>query len=126
MRIRLLNFVFLLTVSSTIYAGNINWPDLSKTCYVKNRPATEAYVKSGCAAFVILVQNKSAGVPLRIELPQFAMYVDDKTGQETPVVVIQAEDGSGLKTIGYKEVATGTFGVALLREFRLLGTKVQK
>ena len=102
--------------------GVVHWPDLPKECFVSARPATVVDVKKGCAVFLIGQAEESAGVPLAIEIPQYAWHVDQKTGMKTPVILIQAEEGSGIKTVGYKELDS-SFGVALLSEMVLLGSK---
>lgn len=102
-------------------AGDIAWPDLPKTCFVKGRPATEDDLTKGCAAFVIKVQGKVS--PLDIEIPQYAIHVEDGTGKETRVIIIQAEEGQGIQTVGFIIVGTSSMGASLLREVRLLGTK---
>lgn len=112
--------------SQPVFAQSVAWPDLSKVCAIKDRPATEMDVKLGCAAFVIKGKDDVAGEPLKLTIPQYALYVDEKTGKETPVVVIQAERKGGIQAIGYKNSTTGDFGVGLLREFRLLGTTLPK
>ena len=103
-------------------ANPVVWPDLPKDGFVKGRPATQEDAKLGNAAFAIEVGGKVAGKPLDIEIPQYAIHVEDKTGKETPVIIIQAEEGNGIKAIGYKVVGTSEIGVCLLRELRLLGT----
>jgi hypothetical protein len=107
-------------------AGSLVWPDLPQTCFVKGRPASEEDARKGCAVFVIKQQGQLAGTPLNIEIPQYAIHVEDGTGKETPVVVIQAEENAGIQAVGYKEVGTSAVGAALLRELHLLGTKKPK
>lgn len=104
-------------------AANIVWPDLPKNCFVSARPATAVDVKKGCAAFMIGQTGVSAGTPLRIEIPQYAWHVDQKSGAKTPVILLQAEESSGIKAVGYKELDSPSLGVALLSEMILLGSK---
>jgi hypothetical protein len=108
------------------FAERIDWPPLPQTCFVKGRPATEDDAKKGCAAFVIKAQGKRAGIPLNIDIPQYAIHIEDGSGKETPVVVIQAEENSGIQAVGYKVVGSSAVGASLLRELRLLGTKKPK
>ena len=49
--------------------------------------------------------------------------IDEASGKETPVIIIQAEENGEVKAVGYKELGTDQLGAALLREVRLLGTK---
>jgi hypothetical protein len=65
----------------------------------------------------------SSGTPLGIGIPQYAWLVDDASGKKTPVILIQAEEDSGIKTVGYKELDSHSLGVAILSEMILLGRK---
>ncbi|QHD05977.1 hypothetical protein [Pseudomonas sp. R76] len=113
-----------LSLASTLAAADtIAWPDLPKSCFVSGRSATSADVDTGCAAFLINVQGKAAGTPIKLEIPQYAVHVDEATGKETPVIIIQAEENGEIKAVGYKELGTDQLGAALLREVRLLGTQ---
>ncbi|MGR3887528.1 hypothetical protein [Pseudomonas sp. 1152_12] len=113
-----------LSLASTLAsADTIVWPDLPKTCFVSGRSATSVDVDSGCAAFLINVQGKAAGTPIKLAIPQYALHVDEGTGKETPVIIIQAEENGEIKAVGYKELGTDQLGAALLREVRLLGTQ---
>nr|WP_189659617.1 hypothetical protein [Pseudomonas poae] len=101
----------------------IVWPDLPQSCFVSGRPATSEDVDSGCAAFLINVKGKAAGTPIELKIPQYAMHVDEASGKETPVIIIQAEENGEVKAVGYRELGTDQLGAALLREIRLLGTQ---
>ncbi len=118
---RKLPLLFLTLMPSLAEA--ITWPDLPDTCFVSGRSATSQDVDTGCAAFLINVKGKAAGTPIKLDIPQYAMHVDEGTGKETPVILIQAEENGDVKAVGYKELGTGQLGAALLREVRLLGTK---
>lgn len=109
--------------SSLALADTVAWPDLPKTCFVSGRSATSADVDTGCAAFLINVKGKAAGTPIKMDIPQYAMHLDEATGKETPVIIIQAEESGEIKAVGYKELGTDQLGAALLREVRLLGTR---
>lgn len=113
----------MLIFSTWCTAENSLWPDLSKTCFVKSKPASDEDAKKGCAAFVIKKGEQLIGTPINIEIPQYAYHVDHTTGKKTPVVIIQAEENSNIKAVGYKEVGTSTYGAALLEEMNLLGSK---
>lgn len=109
--------------SATSLAETIEWPELPKTCFVSQRPATVSDLNRGCSAFLIGGPEKSMGVPLNIQIPQYAFHVDGVSGKKTPVIVLQAEEQSGIKAVGYKEVQTSRTGAALLSEMQLLGTR---
>ena len=106
-----------------VLADTITWPDLPKSCFVSGRSATSMDVDTGCAAFLINVKGQAAGTPIKLDIPQYAMHVDEATGKETPVILIQAEENGEVKAVGYRELGTDQLGAALLREVRLLGTQ---
>lgn len=118
---------FLLTAVALLPAlalgDAIAWPDLPQSCFVSGRSATSEDVDSGCAAFLINVKGKAAGTPIELKIPQYAMHVDEASGKETPVIIIQAEENGEIKAVGYRELGTDQLGAALLREIRLLGTQ---
>lgn len=118
---------FLLTAMTLLPAlalgDAIVWPDLPQSCFVSGRSATSEDVDSGCAAFLINVKGKAAGTPIELKIPQYAMHVDEASGKETPVIIIQAEENGEIKAVGYRELGTDQLGAALLREIRLLGTQ---
>ncbi|MHA6574125.1 hypothetical protein [Pseudomonas yamanorum] len=120
---RKLTLLFLTLIPTLALAEAITWPDLPDTCFVSGRSATSQDVDTGCAAFLINVKGKPAGTPIKLDIPQYAMHIDEGTGKETPVILIQAEENGDVKAVGYKELGTGQLGAALLREVRLLGTK---
>lgn len=123
MKIRWLTAAFLSLLSGAALAGGQAWPDLPRTCYVSGRAATVADVKAGCAVFVASSNGKLIGKPLNIEIPQYAIHVDKKTGKKTRVIVIQAETAQGLKLVGYKDVGSRKRVVDSLGSLRLLGSK---
>ncbi|AYF47569.1 hypothetical protein DXV65_08180 [Pseudomonas fluorescens] len=106
-----------------VLADTITWPDLPKSCFVSGRSATSMDVDTGCAAFLINVKGQAAGTPIKLDIPQYALHVDEATGKETPVILIQAEENGEVKAVGYRELGTDQLGAALLREVRLLGTQ---
>lgn len=121
MRTLLLAALFL--APTLAQANAISWPDLPQSCFVSGRSATSIDVDSGCAAFLINVKGKAAGTPIKLDIPQYAMHVDETTGKETPVIIIQAEENGEIKAVGYRELGSDQLGAALLREVRLLGTQ---
>ncbi len=48
------------------------------------------------------------------------MHVDEATGKETPVMIIQAEENGEVKAVGLTELGTDQLGAALLRESQAL------
>lgn len=114
---------FVLTVSMAAQAGGDAWPVLPQTCFVSGRPATVADVKAGCAVFVATSNGRPVGKPLDIEIPQYAIHTDRKTGNKTRVIVIQAEEAEGMKVVGYEIVGTRRKVVDVLASLVLLGSE---
>lgn len=111
------------TVPVNVGAANIGWPALPKDCFVSGRPATFEDVKTGCAAFVIGKAGMPAGTPLDIKVPQYAWHVDQGSGKKAPVILVQAEESSGIKAVGFRNLDTRGLEAALLTEMVLLGTE---
>jgi hypothetical protein len=97
------------------------WPPLPATGFLAGRAATKQDVREGNAVFVAEVEGKVVGVPLTIQIPQYALHVDADSGAETRVILIQAEHAGGIDMVGYRILATGGDGVGTLPEFKLLG-----
>ena len=103
--------------------SSIHWPDLKKIGHTKGRLATEKDIKDGSAVFVL----QSGAAPIDIEIPQYALHINKKTGVETPGVIIQAEQADqGQKVVGFAPIGSSKFLAALFHEFELLGTKKPK
>lgn len=96
------------------------WPELTRVGHVSGRVATDDDVQAGNAAFAI--QN-SDSKPIRVTIPQYAIYLDRDTGKKVPVILIQAEDKEGAKLAGFRIVGSHGVGACLLSELQLLGTK---
>jgi len=118
---RIFWMLFLVSLPAFAQGATTAWPDLSTECFVAGRPATQADAIRGCAAFVIRAKDGDTGTPLGIAIPQYALHIDAATGKATPVILIQAEENSGIKAVGYKVVGSGEIGAALLSEMHLLG-----
>jgi len=103
----------------------IDWPDLKMVAHIKGRIATEEDLKAGHAVFVLNPQDEKINAkPLDIKIPQYALHINRKTGEEIPGIVIQAEEvDQGPKVIGFLPVGSRSFLAALLHEFKLLGTR---
>jgi hypothetical protein len=101
------------------------WPSLDSVAFVKDRPATRADVAAGSAAFTI-ESTGIRGTPLRIQIPQYAVWHDSTSHSDIPVIVIQAEARGALSFVGFRRVKDNGLGVALLKEFTLLGADTSK
>ena len=103
--------------------SEIEWPELETISCVKGRAATEDDIRSGSAVFMLEVDGESVGVPLGIEIPQYAVHLDEETNQKTPGVIIQAEESEqGAQVIGFNPLNSEEYMVALVHEFELLGS----
>ena len=120
---RLLVALVLVSLPAFAHDAVVSWPDLPTKCFVAGRPATEADATQGCAAFVIKAKGGAAGTPLNVAIPQYALHTDQATGEATRVILIQAEENSGIQAAGYKTIGSGEIGAALLSEMRLLGVR---
>jgi len=102
-------------------AEQINWPDLPEDGYLTDRAATTEDVDAGIAVFALKIDDEYVGKPVEMPIPQYAVRLDANTGEEEPVLAIQAETNGEITAIGYKRVIDGEFGVSLIDEFRFLG-----
>lgn len=84
--------------------------------FIKNVNATEEDIRKGNAAF----DSKNDGIPLDIEIPQYAMHINEN-GSKTQVIIIQAESLGGLRIIGARIVEDGSYLVGTEGEFIFLG-----
>ena len=100
------------------------WPPLEGITFTKNKPATEDDVNAGSAVFVLKVDGNNIGVPLNIEIPQYAYHNDQESGQKIPVIIIQAEEAQGQKYIGAISVEKDQYIAGFANEFELLGINI--
>ena len=120
--IKTIALLFLL-IPHLVYGGDTvyQWPDLSDTKFVSGRVAAEKDINDGAAVFLLQSEGKSIGVPIDIDIPQYAIHTDMDTGERSRVIVIQAEEANDQKVIGAVIIATSEYMVGLLNEFKLLG-----
>lgn len=109
----LLSAVFL---SFGAQAQQPNWPPLPDKGFISGHLASKQDVDNGNAVFATEV---GGGQPLQIVIPQYA-YWRDGAGRQHPVVVLQAEEASGNKIIGFRDLS-GAVHAATLAEMTLLG-----
>jgi len=125
--LKLLFLVFVSGPGSSAIAGKSNtiikWPDLGKINHVKGRAANKQDLKLHRAAFVLKLKGVPAGEPINIKIPQYAIHTDQATGEQTPVVIIQAEHIRKFQAYGYLDFKTGAIKVTYPEEIRLLGTR---
>ena len=117
---KVLGFIAFVTLSTNCLAETVmQWPQLPSSGFVAGRSATKADVEAGQAVFSM--DGKSEG-PLKIVIPQYALWTDE-AGTPHPVVVVQAERGSGgMQIVGLLN-ADGSYAAATLPELKLLGTE---
>ena len=116
--------VFLIGGKSTLGAQEIEWPELPSSGFLYGRAAITADVDSGMAVFTLKINGKYVGEPIDIRIPQYAFRIDEETGVESPVIIVQAETTGEVSVVGFLTVGEEGNGVALFREFRLLGTEL--
>jgi hypothetical protein len=96
-----------------------SWPPLPTTGFVSGRAATDKDVAEGNAVFVLRAYGAAFGKPLDVVIPQYAYLV--RSGQQKlPVIVVQAEEGKGIKIFGIRDL-DGKTATAKQSELQLLG-----
>ncbi|TLU61638.1 hypothetical protein FE810_14100 [Thalassotalea litorea] len=103
----------------------MEWPPLGDYKYTSGRQATEDDINAGAAAFMLQVDGKNIGRPIDILIPQYAVHIDQETGERTNVIIIQAEENDNFQVIGAIDIKTDRFIVALKYEFDFLGINKQ-
>lgn len=94
--------------------GPIDITKWRKTPHVEGRAATDQDVNDGRAVFAV------GGEPVELDLPSCAIVREEGVGEETAVIIVQAErieDGS--VAVGFRLIDGGT-GIATLDEVELL------
>jgi len=95
--------------------GPILTRDWKQVAHLSGRTANETDVIEGRAVFYVNGEAK----PHQMDLPCCAIQVDEETGKEIPVIVIQAEDANGDCILGLRYL-TGGNGICSLKELCLL------
>jgi hypothetical protein len=114
-------------MSTLLYGKNtMLWPPLSDYKYTSGRQATEDDINSGAAVFMLQVEGENIGKPIDILIPQYAVHIDQETGERTNVIIIQAEENDDSQVIGAINIKTNEFVAALKFEFEFLGNKKPK
>ena len=102
--------------------ADTSWPPLNKYCVVLGRAATPQDVADNCAVFAARkLADRNAIKQMNIALPQYAYYNEPNLKRSIPVVVVQAEERNGVQVLGYRDIATGAKGSAMMKDFKLLG-----
>lgn len=78
------------------------------------------------ALFVLKLDDTCVAKLLDIAIPQYAFHVDEESGRETPLIVVQAETNGEVSAIGCSSLDGSEFGVGMFDEFRLLGGEKPK
>jgi hypothetical protein len=97
-----------------------SWPPLPTSGFISGRAATDKDVADGSAVFVLRAYGVAFGKPLDVTIPQYA-YLTKRGQQPVPVIVVQAEQGKGIKIFGIRD-SSGKAATARESEVRLLGT----
>jgi hypothetical protein len=97
-----------------------SWPPLPTTGFISGRAATDKDVADGNAVFALRAYGVAFGKPLDVVIPQYA-YLIRNGQQKLPVIVVQAEEGKGIKIFGIRDF-DGITATAKQSELQLLGT----
>jgi hypothetical protein len=101
-----------------------SWPPLPTSGFTFGRPATDKDIAAGNAVFVLRAYGIAFGKPLDVSIPQYA-YLTKLGAPSVPVIVVQAEQGRGIKVFGVRGL-DGQTATAKESELRLLGTQVPR
>jgi hypothetical protein len=94
--------------------GPIDPKKWRSTPFTEGRPANDLDVEAGRAVFAV------GGEPVELDLPSCAVVREEGIGEETAVVIIQAERlEDGTIAVGYRLIDGGT-GIATLDDVELL------
>jgi hypothetical protein len=121
-RVAALALMAMLTAGTVLAQQNSqpSWPPLPTTGFISGRAATDKDVAEGNAVFVLRAYGTAFGKPLDVVIPQYA-YLTKNGQQKLPVIVVQAEEGKGIKIFGIRDF-TGSTATAKQSELQLLGT----
>jgi len=136
MRVRLVLLTMLFTIAAALTPGLAqqssapqspaqpgaaqSWPRLPTSGFIAGRAATAKDVADGNAVFVLRAYGVPFGKPLDVTIPQYA-YLTKRGQQPVQVIVVQAEQGKGIKIFGVRDLS-GKAATARESEVRLLGT----
>src|SRR5262249_544923 len=98
-----------------------SWPALPTTGFISGRPATDKDVADGKAVFVLRAYGIAFGKPFDVTIPQYA-YLTKRGQHAIPVIVVQAEQGKGIRIFGLRGL-DGKTATARESELRLLGAR---
>lgn len=113
-----------LRVSFLMTNDQTYWPELPESGFLADRAATIEDVDSGLAVFALQDdQGNYEGELVGITIPQYALHVDEDTGEKWPVIIVQAETNGEIVAIGFRYINDGSVGVGLQHEFEFLGTE---
>jgi hypothetical protein len=87
--------------------------------FIAGRPAVAKDVADGNAIFVLRAYGVAFGKPLDVTIPQYA-YLTKRGQQPVPVIIVQAEQGKGIKIFGVRD-RNGKAATAKESEVQLLG-----
>ncbi|MGB6395376.1 MAG: hypothetical protein WBF73_06805 [Bradyrhizobium sp.] len=96
-----------------------SWPALPTSGFIAGRAAAAKDVADGNAVFVLRAYGVAFGKPLDVTIPQFA-YLTKRGQQPVAVIVVQAEQGKGIKIFGVRD-RSGKAATARESEVQLLG-----
>ena len=89
------------------------------TPHLSGRLATKQDVIEGRAVFYLSAAEEIGASPYDLKLPACAILRDEETDQETPVIIIQAEQVEDRVFVGFRSLA-GDDGVGFITDVEIL------
>ena len=99
-------------------AQPVKWPPLPTEGFILGRAATRADVEAGNAVFVAADDDRIIVMPMPLEIPQYAYFVD--SGKRIPAIILQAEKVQGQTLLGAR-LLDGQYIVGFIGDFEFLG-----
>jgi hypothetical protein len=99
--------------------GKVNIQDWHNVSFVSEKVAVEDDVKVGRAVFYLQDSERIGAKPMNIRLPSCAIWFDEESKSEVPVIVIQAEEIEEMTYVGFRFLEGGN-GICTLAEIELL------
>jgi hypothetical protein len=117
------NILAALLLGMGIAAGAqpVKWPPLPTEGFIVGRAATKADVEAGSAVFVAADDDRVIVIPMPLEIPQYAYFVD--SGARIPAIILQAEKVQGQTLLGAR-LLDGRYMAGFIGDFELLGRHV--
>ena len=93
-----------------------HWRDIP---HISGRVASEEDVEAGRAVFYLGNPDEIGVQSYDVSLPPCAIFTDEESGEDIPVIIIQAEQAEDMINVGYRFLDGGN-GMCTLPEIELL------